>query len=120
MNIVAYRLLIASAITTVYFAHILKPTSVGAYIFITVWLLLPHLVMAALLVFAKRNPSALSHLNLVIPLVAIGGILFLVFVMFLNSDAQGGIAVLLTPIYQGIALVFLIPIVQWLSHNETT
>ena len=120
LNIVAYSLLTVSAIANLYFAHTLEPTSAAAYVFIAVWLLLPHLVMAVRLALAQRKPFSLFYWYLAIPIVAIGGMLFLILVIFLNSDAQGGIAVFLTPIYQGIAMAILIPIAQWLSHNETT
>jgi hypothetical protein len=72
------------------------------------------------LLLAQRNPSALVYWHMAIPLVTIGGILFLVYVIFLNPDPQGGIALIFTPIYQGFAMAILIPIAQWLSRNENS
>jgi hypothetical protein len=118
LNIVSYTLLIANVFVNIYFVQELQPTSSKATIFVTTWLLIPQLVMFFGLLSAQRKLSSLAYWHIAIPLVTIAGVLFLVNVIFLNSDAQGGIAVIFTPIYQGFAMAILIPIVQWLSRNE--
>jgi hypothetical protein len=50
-------------------------------------------------------------------MVSTCGILFLVDVIFWHPDAQGAIAVVMTPIFQGAALVLLLPVVWWLSKS---
>jgi hypothetical protein len=52
-------------------------------------------------------------------LVVAGGLLFLTIVVFVRPDPQGGIAVLLTPVYQGIAMVILVPLSRWISGKRT-
>jgi len=50
----------------------------------------------------------------VIAAVAGGGLLFLSYVIYIRPDPQGGIAVLLTPVYQAIGIGLLVPISRWL------
>ena len=45
-------------------------------------------------------------------LVAGGGLAFLTLVIFVNPDPQGGIAVFFTPVYQGIAMMILFPLLR--------
>ena len=111
-------LLTASVFAYIFFVQSLKPASSTAIILVTAWLLLPHIVMFVGLLLSQRKPSALVYWHIAIPLVTIGGVLFLVNIIFLSPDAQGGIAVIFTPIYQGLAMAILIPIAQWLSRNE--
>jgi len=63
--------------------------------------------------FAKERASAMTCL-VAIATVTVGGLLFLTYVIFLNPDPQGGIAVLFTPVYQAIGICVLVPACCWL------
>lgn len=110
---------IAASITTL-FVEALKPTSTGAFVLFAVWLILPYVIMSAALILLQRKGTASFHWCIVAIIVSIGGILFLADVIFWHPDAQGAIAVLMTPILQGGALVFLLPIAWWVSRNVRT
>ena len=110
----AYVLLIVAAIVSLFFVYILKPTSAEATALFGIWLLLPYIILAAILAFSTR--VAIDVANLVVTLfVVVGGLLFLVVVIFIRPDPQGGIAVFFTPMYQGVAMIVLIPLSRWIS-----
>jgi hypothetical protein len=52
--------------------------------------------------------------------VSVSGLLFLADVIFLRPDPQGGIAVLLTPVYQAIGIIVLLPTCHWLIGKAST
>jgi len=109
----AYVLLIIAAIVSLFFVYLLKPTSAEATALFGIWLLLPYLILAVILAFSTR--VAIDVANLVVTLfVVVGGLLFLVVVIFIRPDPQGGIAVFFTPMYQGVAMVVLIPLSRWI------
>ena len=109
----AYVLLIVAAIVSLFFVYILKPASAEATALFGIWLLLPYIILAAVLAFSTR--VAIDVANLVVTLlVVVGGLLFLVVVIFIQPDPQGGIAVFFTPMYQGVAMVVLIPLSRWI------
>ena len=109
----AYVLLIVAAIVSLFFVYILKPASAEATALFGIWLLLPYIILAAILAFSTR--VAIDVANLVVTLfVVVGGLLFLVVVIFIRPDPQGGIAVFFTPMYQGVAMVVLIPLSRWI------
>ena len=114
----AYVALIVAAIASLYFVYILKPTSAEATALFGIWLLLPYLILAVILAFSTR--VAIDVANLVVTLfVVVGGLLFLVVVIFKRPDPQGGIAVFFTPIYQGVAMVVLIPLSRWIFGKRS-
>ena len=114
----AYVALIVAAIASLYFVYVLKPTTAEAAAFFGIWLLLPYLILAAILAFNTR--VAIDVANLVVTLfVVVGGLLFLVVVIFLQPDPQGGIAVFFTPMYQGVAMVILIPLSRWIFAKSS-
>lgn len=39
-------------------------------------------------------------------------------VMFWHKDAQGAIAILLVPLFQGVAYAVLLPLALWVSRNR--
>ena len=119
MKLIAFTLLLvaAAACTTIFFVSILKPTSTGAFLIFAIWLIIPYAIMGGTLLFLQRKDKVLFHWCVIAILVSTGGILFLVNVIFWNSDAQGAIAVFMTPIYQGIALVISLPVVLWWTRN---
>ena len=109
----AYVLLIVAAIVSLLFVYLLKPTSAEATALFSIWLLLPYIILAVILAFSTR--VAIDVANLVVTLfVVVGGLLFLVVVIFIRPDPQGGIAVFFTPMYQGVAMVVLIPLSRWI------
>jgi hypothetical protein len=114
----AYVLLVAAAVVSLVFVHSLKPTSVKAATFFSIWLLLPYLILAIVLAIRAHMATEIADL-IVTVLVVAGGLLFLTIVVFVRPDPQGGIAVLLTPVYQGIAMVILVPLSRWISGKRT-
>ena len=96
------------------FVNVLKPNSLGAAAFFTVWLVLPYAALAlGLTFFAKERASAIACV-VVVAIVTVGGLLFLTYVIFLHPDPQGGIAVLFTPVYQAVGIGILVPTCRWL------
>lgn len=113
-NAIGYAVLAIAASASLVFVGILQPTSAGAAAFLAAWLALPYAILAlGLRLFAKERTSAIA-VTLVAALVAAGGLLFLVDVIFLRPDAQGGIAVFFTPAYQIVAIAVLLPACRWL------
>ena len=109
-----FAILAIAASATLAFVNVLKPNSFGATAFIATWLLLPYAALAlGLVFFARERASAIGWL-LVVAAVAGGGLLFLSYVIYIRPDPQGGIAVLLTPVYQAIGIGLLVPISRWL------
>jgi len=108
----AYVLLIVAATVSLFFVYLLKPTSAEATALFGIWLLLPYMILAVILAFSTR--VAIDVANFVVTLlVVVGGLLFLIVVIFIRPDPQGGIAVFFTPVYQGVAMVVLIPLSRW-------
>ncbi len=115
---VTFFVLIVATCATFIFVKALRPTSVGAFMFFVTWLVLPYVLMSAALIMLWRKRTASLHWHVAAILVSIGGIVFLADVIFWRPDAQGAIAVLLTPILQGGALALLLPVAFWLSRNR--
>ncbi len=119
MKAIGYIVLAAAASVSLVFVQALMPTGLGATVFLSAWLLLPYAVLALTLVWAKERPSAAANVAVAV-MVGGGGLLFLTDVIFLHPDPQGGIAVLFTPIYQGVGIVMLLPICLWLFGKMNT
>ncbi len=111
-------LIAIAAIISVVFVNTLKPTSTKAFIFFSVWLTLPYIIMSAALIFLDCKGKASFYWYVVGVVVSVSGILFLANVIFWHPDAQGAIAVLMTPILQGGVLAFLLTIWYWVSRNS--
>jgi len=114
---ITFLLMSIAACTTVWFVSALKPTSIGAFVFFSVWLISPYAIMSAALMFLGYKDRLCFHWYVVAVIVSAGGILFLADIIFWHPDSQGAIAVLMTPILQGGALVLLLPIVWWVSRK---
>lgn len=97
----------AAACTTVWFVSVLKPTSAGAFVFFTAWLVSPHVAMAAVLALLARRGGAATRWSVIAIIVSIGGIVFLADLIFWHTDAQGALAVLMAPLFQAVALAVL-------------
>ena len=104
--------LVGAAAASLFFVRTLQPSTTGAVIFFSVWLLLPY--VALMVVVEKSAGKATATADFVTTcLVAGGALAFLTLVIFVDPDPQGGIAVLFTPVYQGIAMMILFPLVRW-------
>ena len=118
MKAIAYGVLALAALTSAIFVGLLKPTSTDAALAFGAWLALPYAVLALCLVFFAKDPRLAPGWLLLIVIVAGGGLLFLALILFGRPDAQGGIAVVFTPIYQTIGAVVLAPLCLWLARQS--
>ncbi len=94
----------------------LRPSSVGAFLVLAAWLTAPHVVTIAALLWSRRTGRSAWSWCILAFVVSAGGILFLLDVVFWNRDAQGAIAVVMTPILQVLATVVLAPLAWWASR----
>lgn len=114
---ITFLVLIVAACITLFFVNALKPTSPGAFLFFAAWLVFPYVIMGGAQILAWRNKTVSIHWQVVAVAVSIGGILFLMDNIFWHPDAQGAIAVLMTPLLQGGAAAFLWLLVAWISRD---
>lgn len=105
--------LLAAASVSLFFVIKLQPASAGAFAFLAVWLTVPHVAMAALLVALQRRGKPLLPWCVASILVTLGGIYLLVDIIYWHPDAQGAIGVVLTPVLQGIAFLIAAPLAWW-------
>lgn len=117
---IAFLVIAVAAGSTVLFVNALKPTTTGVFVGFAVWLMFPYAVMSAALIFLQRKGAASFHWYVAAAIVSTGGILFLANVIFWHPDAQGAIAVLMTPILQGGALALILPAAWWVSRKART
>jgi len=117
---IAFLLISAAACTTLAFVRALEPASTGAFMFFAAWLIFPYAVMSVALVLMQRKGAASLGYLIVAVIVSTGGIVFLANAIFWHPDAQGAIAVLMTPILQGGLLTLLLPVAWRLSRNART
>jgi len=110
----AYSLLVIAALTSIIFVQTLKPTSLMENMIISGWLMLPYIVLVLFLRFIAKNRPVIMATVIVSAIVVTSGLVFLIDIIYLHPDAQGGIAVMFTPIYQGAGMVVLFPAVYWL------
>lgn len=113
-------MIIIAACTTVLFVSALNPTSTAIFVYFSIWLTIPYVVMGVALLRLQRKGTAFIHWHVVVIVVSVGGIVSMANVIFWNPDAQGGIAVLMTPMLQCAALVLLVPLAGWLSRRVST
>lgn len=119
MPILACCAVLLAALGTLLCVAALKPVSAMAFGMFAAWLLLPHgLVGAALLVWHRKLPAA-PHGYLAAMLVSLGGMACLATGIFWRPDAQGGLAALMVPVYQGIALAFLLLLSAYMARRGT-
>jgi hypothetical protein len=114
MKAIGYFVLVGAVLASLVFVQALKPTSLWAAVAFSAWLSLPYIVLALVLVFTVRKRASMKASVFVIVVLAGAGLLFLTDIIYLHPDAQGGIAVLFTPIYQGIGMGVLLPLSHWL------
>jgi hypothetical protein len=100
-SILALTVMVLAAVATVVFVGILKPVSATAYAVFAAWLLLPHIVIAASTLAARRRGRSVPAGEWLLAAgCAAGGVLLLADIMFWHRDAQGGIAILMVPLLQ--------------------
>jgi hypothetical protein len=112
-----FLLMAGAACFSVWTVSISKPTSAGAFMFFAAWLVAPYALMAAALIVLSPKSGSPFQWFAVAALVSVAGMLMLADVMFWHKDAQGAIAILLVPLFQGIAYVVLLPLALWVSRN---
>jgi hypothetical protein len=117
LRAIAYAVLALAALLSLVLVQVLKPTSLEAAALLSAWLLLPYALLAVLLAFRKAEISWTTANGVVCVVVAAGGLLFLVDTIFLRPDAQGGIAVIFTPVYQMLGIALLLPVSYWLMRK---
>jgi hypothetical protein len=102
---------------TIYFTLALKPSSFNAFIFFATWLSAPYLVMGIGLFFLHKHGGAGVYWCALAVLISAGGIIYLLDVIYWHRDAQGAIAVVMTPVLQMIACAIFAPVAWWLSRD---
>jgi hypothetical protein len=103
--------LLVAALVSLFILWSLQPRSTGVAALLGLWLLLPYAVLAVVLESRSAVTTEIADVATTL-LVVVGGLLFLIVVVFVNPDPQGGIAVMFTPVYQGIATVVLLPLTR--------
>ncbi|MFN0045690.1 MAG: hypothetical protein ACKVOS_04415 [Sphingorhabdus sp.] len=97
-----------AACISVAFAQWLKPVSIGAYVFWSLWLVLPYAAIGGALILSRKKEAQPLPLQLCVIAIAIAGPMLLADAAFWRPDAQGGMAVLMVPIIQaGLASILL-------------
>lgn len=102
---------------TIYFTLALKPSSLNAFIFLATWLSVPYLAMGIGLFFLHKHGGASVYWWTLAVFISAGGIIYLLDVIYWHRDAQGAIAVVMTPILQMVAGAIFGPLVWWLSRD---
>ena len=98
-------ILLASMILIFYFQIEEKINSVSFFIFQYCWLVLPHILSFIFIRFSKfKRPIERTYWCVAAIVMSIAGLIFIADCIFWHSDAQGGIAILMTPIFQFIIL----------------
>ena len=120
MNAIICILMLITSSTTVLFVKALKPSSSGAFMFFSVWLLLPYVAMIGALISLHRQGKAALHFHAATVIVSAGGILLLTDIIYWHPDPQGAIAVIMIPMLQGITFAVLLPIFSWISKKKNT
>jgi hypothetical protein len=104
-----FAALAIASLLTLFFITVLKPTTLNAALMFGGWLLLPYAVLALGVAFFVKDERSAKAWLLLILLVAGGGLLFLANILFGRPDAQGGLGIAFTPIYQALAAGVLLP-----------
>jgi hypothetical protein len=113
---IAYVALAVAAILTPVFVRALQPTTWTFGVVLAAWLLAPYLALAVWVAVARARQWTATA-SFVSTFVAAGGMAFLVNILFVHPDPQGGIAVLFMPIYQAAAAAVLIAGTAVVTHG---
>lgn len=115
----SFLALLVATVTTLAMARVLQPTTIEADILFSGWLL-PYVLLAGIVAMWSRNrAAALANLATTV-LVAGGGLKFLADVIFFHPDPQGPIALLMTPILQGVGIAIAAPLSHWALRRYFT
>jgi hypothetical protein len=115
----AYAILIMASVASLILVRSLGPTSFSSAALLSMWLLLPYVVLAVILATATSATSVAPNLA-VTSAVVVGGLCFLTYTVFVRPDPQGGIAVFFAPIYQGTAIALLVPLSRLFFGKRST
>jgi len=97
--------LLASAILIFYFQIEEKINSVSIFIYLYCWLIFPHVFSFIFIRFNKfKKPIECAYWCIASIVMSVAGLAFIADCIFWHPDAQGGIAVIMTPIFQIIIL----------------
>lgn len=118
VRITAYLLMVMSACASILFVAALKPSDIITFAIISLWLTVPYAIMSAGLKYMECHNNIRMHGYWIAMITSLFGILFLTDVVCWHPDAQGAIAVLMTPGLQGIVLMLLIPLARWISSRH--
>jgi len=113
----AYLVLAVALCATLYFTFALKPSSLKAHLFIAAWLSAPYVAMGVGLFFLHKRGGDSVYWCALAVLISAGSIIYLLDVIYWHRDAQGAIAVAITPILQVIAGAIFAPLAWWLSRD---
>ena len=108
----------STSLVTIYLVSLLKPTSITALALFSMWLLVPNLLMALGLWWAARKRALHAIWDIVALLVTLGGVVLVADPIFWHRDAQGAIAIMMTPLTQIAAWVALAPVSWWVSRKS--
>ena len=115
---VALAVLVAAAAGDLWFVRALQPAKFSGGLLLALWLLTPRAVSAAWLYVVGRSRRLSVVAGVVTTLVAAAATSHLIDVIYRHPDAQGPIAVVLTPIYEMAALVILAPVSAWIGGRR--
>jgi len=111
--VTALLALVVAALLSLFVVSSLQAKSTGWAVLLSIWLLIPYVALVVILETRAPRVTEIANVTTALLVVA-GGLLFLVKTVFVDPDPQGGIGVLFTPVYQGIALIVLLPLTRWL------
>ena len=118
LTVFAYLIMAIALCATILLNLPIKYSSFKAFLLFSVWLIAPYVAMSAALFYVQKSKLASPYWAALAMMVSVGGLLFLLDVMYWHPDAQGAIALMMTPILQGILAALLVPIVLWLSSRR--
>jgi hypothetical protein len=114
MAALAYAVLAIAVLATLFFVSALMPSSATAALVIGAWLIAPYAFLALGLRLLARDPRSVRTYAMTAIAVAIGGVGFLTWLIYVQPDAQGAIAVMFTPLYQTVGIALLLPLCRWM------
>ena len=114
--LLTFSTLAVAVAMTLYGVALLKPSSVGAWAFFSLWLVSPYVAMGVGLAITAGKSADTLRWHLIVLLVSALGVALLADVSWWHRDAQGAIAVLLVPVLQLAAWTALVVLAWWVSH----
>lgn len=115
MKIAIFIILGLFLLTNIIFVGYLKPSSINAHIFFSLFLSLPYILLALLTAFWVKTKLDLLVIYAVLGAVGLFGIWAVINISFINPDPQGAISLAFVSVMQSIAVLVLIPVVKMIS-----